>query len=80
MGNAHATVIPYDVFKAADGDFIVASGNDAQFQRLMRLLGRPELAEDARFLENKDRIANRVELTRILNRPHVEIQPRRSHR
>jgi crotonobetainyl-CoA:carnitine CoA-transferase CaiB-like acyl-CoA transferase len=33
----------------------------------MRLLGRPELAEDARFLENKDRIANRVELTRILN-------------
>ena len=67
MGNAHATVIPYDVFKAADGNFIIASGNDAQFQRLMRLLGRPELAEDARFLENKDRIANRVELTRILN-------------
>jgi glutaryl-CoA transferase len=67
MGNAHATVIPYDVFKAADGNFIIASGNDAQFRRLMRLLGRPELAEDARFLENKDRIANRVELTRILN-------------
>jgi crotonobetainyl-CoA:carnitine CoA-transferase CaiB-like acyl-CoA transferase len=67
MGNAHATVIPYDVFKAADGDFIIASGNDAQFQRLMRLLGRPDLAEDTRFLENKDRIANRVELTRIMN-------------
>ncbi len=67
MGNAHATVIPYDVFKAADGDFIIASGNDAQFQRLMRLLGRADLAEDPRFLENKDRIANRVELTRIMN-------------
>jgi len=67
MGNAHATVIPYDVFKAADGDFIIASGNDGQYKRLMQLLGRPELADDPRFRENKDRIANRVELTRILN-------------
>ena len=67
MGNAHATVIPYDVFKASDGDFIIASGNDGQYKRLMQLLGRPELAEDPRFRENKDRIANRVELTRILN-------------
>jgi crotonobetainyl-CoA:carnitine CoA-transferase CaiB-like acyl-CoA transferase len=67
MGNAHATVIPYDVFKASDGDFIIASGNDGQYKRLMQLLGRPELADDPRFRENKDRIANRVELTRILN-------------
>jgi crotonobetainyl-CoA:carnitine CoA-transferase CaiB-like acyl-CoA transferase len=67
MGNAHATVIPYDVFKASDGDFIIASGNDGQYQRLVQLLGRPELADDPRFRENKDRIANRVELTRILN-------------
>jgi crotonobetainyl-CoA:carnitine CoA-transferase CaiB-like acyl-CoA transferase len=67
MGNAHATVIPYDVFKASDGDFIIASGNDGQYKRLMRLLGRPELADDPRFRENKDRIANRVELTRVLN-------------
>jgi crotonobetainyl-CoA:carnitine CoA-transferase CaiB-like acyl-CoA transferase len=67
MGNAHATVIPYDVFKASDGDFIIASGNDAQYQRLVQLLGRPELADDPRFRENKDRIANRLDLTRILN-------------
>jgi crotonobetainyl-CoA:carnitine CoA-transferase CaiB-like acyl-CoA transferase len=67
MGNAHATVIPYDVFKASDGDFIIASGNDRQYKRLMQLLGRAELAEDPRFRENKDRIANRVELTPILN-------------
>jgi crotonobetainyl-CoA:carnitine CoA-transferase CaiB-like acyl-CoA transferase len=67
MGNAHATVLPYDVFKASDGDFIIASGNDGQYRRLMHLLGRPELADDPRFRENKDRIANRVELTRILN-------------
>jgi crotonobetainyl-CoA:carnitine CoA-transferase CaiB-like acyl-CoA transferase len=67
MGNAHATVLPYDVFKASDGDFIIASGNDGQYKRLMHLLGRPELADDPRFRENKDRIANRVELTRILN-------------
>jgi crotonobetainyl-CoA:carnitine CoA-transferase CaiB-like acyl-CoA transferase len=67
MGNAHATVIPYDVFQAADGNFIIASGNDGQYQRLVHLLGRPELADDPRFRQNKDRIANRVELTRILN-------------
>jgi crotonobetainyl-CoA:carnitine CoA-transferase CaiB-like acyl-CoA transferase len=67
MGNAHATVIPYEVFKASDGDFIIASGNDGQYQRLVQLLGRPELADDPRFRQNKDRIANRVELTRILN-------------
>ncbi|GAC1562213.1 MAG: CaiB/BaiF CoA-transferase family protein [Beijerinckiaceae bacterium] len=67
MGNAHATVIPYDVFKAADGDFIIASGNDGQYQRLVHLLGRPDMADDPRFRQNKDRIANRVALTAMLN-------------
>lgn len=66
MGNAHMNLTPYQVFDCADGHIIIATGNDAQYQRLCRLLGLDDMAEAPAFLRNADRIANRDEMTRKL--------------
>ncbi len=50
----------------ADGEVIVAVGNDRQFARLCAILGLPELAEDERFRTNPARVVNRAELIPIL--------------
>ncbi len=46
MGNAHPTVVPYQVFPVSDGHVIIAVGNDGQFGKLCAVLGEPELAQD----------------------------------
>ena len=66
MGNAHPTIVPYQVLPVADGHLIVAVGNDAQFARFAKVLGAPELAGDPRFLRNADRVRQRAELVPIL--------------
>ena len=66
IGNAHQNLVPYAVFDCADGWIILATGNDAQYRRLCVVLGLPELAEAEDYLTNARRIANRVELTRLL--------------
>jgi crotonobetainyl-CoA:carnitine CoA-transferase CaiB-like acyl-CoA transferase len=68
MGNAHPNIVPYQDFPTADGHMIVAVGNDAQFARLCGELGCPELAGDARFAANRDRIAHREDLSAELAR------------
>lgn len=65
-GNAHATIVPYQPFAAADGMLMVAVGNDGQFARLCAALGRPEWAADPRFAANPGRVANRDELVGLL--------------
>ncbi|HEY0414554.1 MAG TPA: CaiB/BaiF CoA-transferase family protein [Allosphingosinicella sp.] len=62
MGNGHANLVPYQAFRAADGEVIVAVGNDRQFERLCALLGLPELAKDERFRTNPARVAHRADL------------------
>jgi crotonobetainyl-CoA:carnitine CoA-transferase CaiB-like acyl-CoA transferase len=66
LGNAHPNVVPYQDFPTADGDVIIAVGNDGQFARLCTAIGRPALATDERFATNLTRIAHRVELIRLL--------------
>ena len=66
MGNSHPTVVPYQVFDAADGPMVVAVGNDGQFKILCKVLGVPDLATDPRFVTNVDRMANRDALEAIL--------------
>ena len=61
-GNAHPTVVPYQIFQTRDGSFALAVGNDAQFARLCALLGRPEWAEDPAFRSNRARVLNRDRL------------------
>lgn len=64
MGNAHPNLAPYAVFDCADGWIILATGNDAQYQRLCAILGLEDMAHATAFASNADRIANRVEMTR----------------
>ncbi len=63
MGNAHPNLAPYAVFDCADGWIILATGNDAQYQRLCAILGLDDMAKASDFLTNADRIANRTEMT-----------------
>ena len=66
QGNAHANIVPYQVFNAADGEIIIAVGNDTQFVRLCRVLGCPELASDERYAKNANRVRNRDTLLPLL--------------
>jgi formyl-CoA transferase len=66
-GNAHPNIVPYRLYQASDRWFIVATGNDRQYGAVCRVIGRPELAEDARFLRNADRVANRELLETMLS-------------
>ena len=66
-GNAHANIVPYQVFRAADRDFIIACGNDSQFVALCNVIGLPELPTDPRFRRNADRVNHREELIEILS-------------
>lgn len=61
-GNEHPNLAPYQVFRSADGHFVVGAGNDGQFRRLCAVLGRQDLAGDARFRTTADRNANRPAL------------------
>ncbi len=66
MGNAHVNIAPYAVFPSADGWLILAVGNDGQFRRFCAVAGMEELADDPRFATNPARVANRAELTPIV--------------
>ena len=65
MGNQHPNIAPYQVFKAKDGDLVIAVGNDKQFKRFAAVLGRPELAEMEEFARNENRIKNLDKLIAI---------------
>ncbi|MCX7645847.1 MAG: CoA transferase [Rhodobacteraceae bacterium] len=65
-GNQHATIVPYQAFRAADGHVLVAVGNDSQYRRFCDFLGRPDLAEDPAFATNPARLENRDRLIPIL--------------
>ena len=67
MGNAHPNLTPYQVFDCSDGHIIIATGNDAQYQRLCGLLGLVDMAEAPEFARNRDRIASRRVMIARLN-------------
>ena len=66
LGNAHPNISPYEVIPVSDGHVILAVGNDGQFRRFCRILGIEALADDERFATNKARVANRVEVRRLI--------------
>ena len=57
-GNRHATIAPYETFTTADGEIVVAVGNDDLWKRFCPAVGLPELAANPRFATNRDRMAN----------------------
>ncbi|WP_137892891.1 CaiB/BaiF CoA-transferase family protein [Ramlibacter sp. 2FC] len=71
MGNAHPNIVPYQDFPTADGDMILAIGNDGQFAKFCRVAGRPEWASDERFATNPQRVAHRAVLIPLLRQATV---------
>jgi crotonobetainyl-CoA:carnitine CoA-transferase CaiB-like acyl-CoA transferase len=67
LGNAHSTIVPYQVFPTLNGHIIVAVGNDAQFRRLCAGLKRDEWGHDARFATNSARVRNRETLVPLIS-------------
>jgi len=59
LGNGHPNIVPYQALPAADGWFVLAVGNDAQYRRFCEFAGAPGLADDPRFAANADRVRNR---------------------
>ncbi|HTX25424.1 MAG TPA: CoA transferase [Streptosporangiaceae bacterium] len=66
MGNAHPSVYPYEPFPTADGDLVIAVGNDTQFRKLCDVLGAPDLGMDPLFATNPARTGNREQLRSLL--------------
>lgn len=67
MGSAHPLNGPYQAFETADGWITVGAANHANWLRLTEAVGRPDLAEDERFLDNAGRMANLATLGEILS-------------
>jgi glutaryl-CoA transferase len=61
-GNAHPQIVPYRVFEASDGEFVLGVGTDRQFDRLAALLGRPEWSQNPSFRTNAARVIHRGDL------------------
>jgi crotonobetainyl-CoA:carnitine CoA-transferase CaiB-like acyl-CoA transferase len=70
LGNRHPSISPYEVYDTAEGELVLAVGNDRQFAALCEELGAPGLAADPRFATNPARVEHRealgAELTRLL--------------
>ncbi len=71
LGNAHPNIVPYQDFPSADGDFILAVGNDSQFRKFCEVAGCIELADDPRFASNQARVAHREVLVPMLRQTTV---------
>ena len=66
MGNAHMNIAPYEVLPVRDGFFILAVGNDGQFQRFCNVTGLDRLVADPDYATNPARVTNRKRLREIL--------------
>ncbi|MGZ5081408.1 MAG: CaiB/BaiF CoA transferase family protein [Usitatibacter sp.] len=76
-GSAHILTAPYQAFPTADGWINIGGANQSNWERIVKVIGRPELASDARFLTNGDRMKNLAALTpliaeRLVSRPSAD--------
>src|SRR6185437_3366597 len=65
-GNAHASIVPYETFEAADGWINLGVANDEQWRKFCGVIGRPELGGDPRFAAQPDRVRNREPLLALV--------------
>ncbi len=65
-GSAHASVVPYQAFKAKDDYLMVGAGNERLWKNFCEVLGVPEWADDPRFDSNEKRVERRGELVRMI--------------
>src|SRR5438046_5350265 len=66
-GNAHPSIVPYEVFRAADAFVVLGVANNSLWTKCCAALGRPELAQDPRFDAEAKRVRNRDTLVPLLN-------------
>ena len=68
MGSEHPNIVPYgNIYLTRDGrEFVVAVGTERQYQQFVAALGLPELGDDSRFINNAERVRNRVQLNALL--------------
>ncbi|MGZ5092619.1 MAG: CaiB/BaiF CoA transferase family protein [Burkholderiales bacterium] len=66
IGNAHPNIVPYQTFKTADGNIILACGNDNLFGKFCEVAGCQELTTDPRYATNAKRVENRAAITEVL--------------
>ena len=67
MGSGHPSLVPYQSFRASDGNFIVGVANQGLWERFCAGIERPDLLEDPRFKTNDDRVVHRTECIETLN-------------
>ena len=72
-GNAHPNISPYDTYRTGTVDIFIGAGNNGAFAKLCRELGREELISDERFINNIDRVNNRLALKGELESSLVKI-------
>ncbi|MFQ5540368.1 MAG: CaiB/BaiF CoA transferase family protein, partial [Candidatus Binatia bacterium] len=65
-GNAHPSIVPYQSFKTSDGFLVLGAASEGIWLRFCQIIERPELADDARFAKNPQRVENRAELIGVL--------------
>ena len=66
-GNAHPTIVPYQLFQTLDDPVVILAGNDRQFRRLCIMLNQPDLADDPNYATNGQRVRNRLSLLQQLS-------------
>jgi len=72
IGNLHPNIVPYQPFRSADGEVILACGNDNLFRKFCEVAGCPELAADPRFATNGKRVENREEITGLIKKIFIK--------
>ena len=75
LGSGTAGIVPYRSYRTADGDLVIAAGNDSLFCKLCEVLGHEEWVDDARFITNPDRVRNQRALYDLIE-PLIERQSR----
>jgi crotonobetainyl-CoA:carnitine CoA-transferase CaiB-like acyl-CoA transferase len=75
-GSAHVLAAPYQAFRTADGWINIGGANQANWERIARLVGAPELIDDPRFVDNSARMAHRDALAELLTE-HLRLRPTR---
>jgi CoA:oxalate CoA-transferase len=64
LGARHPSIAPFQTYRTSDGPIVIAAATDALFARIVKVLGRPELASDSRFRSNPDRVSHWQDLER----------------
>lgn len=67
QGSGAISIVPYKAYRTQDGEIVVAAGSDGLFRSLATVVGQPQWITDTRFIDNPSRVANQVELYRMLD-------------